>query len=339
MSQLETPNPHRPPRLVLLLAVAIALLAGCSPSLGPALDLSLPPCVADDCNCGDFSDRDTAQRVLEAFPTDPYRLDRDGNGLACESLPAAAPPPEVTAPVAEGIHLTLGNPSQAGTTDPNNYLIQRQGYALGYSSDRGAARWASWQLEITWLGDTPRQDNFRPDGALPRGSYQVTPNDYRGSGYDRGHLVPSGDRTRSVADNAATFLMTNIIPQAPENNRGPWRALEEYCRDLVYQQDRELFIIAGAYGQQGSINNRVTVPSRIWKVVVILDLPGTGIEGVSPSSQIIAVDMPNRDGLSGNWQDYQTTVNQIEVATGLNLLSAVPIEIQAAVESVAISIP
>lgn len=316
------------------LGVIALLMSSCAELIESTVPTPvLPPCVNDDCNCGDFRHQGLAQRVLETIPDDPYQLDRDGNGLACEDLPSTSEPIDPEISTSDSIHLTLGNPSHANTQDLNNYLIERQAYALAYNRDRGTPNWVSWQLDASWLGDTARQDNFRPDGGLPKGAYQVTPNDYRNSGYDRGHMTPSGDRTRSVQDNASTFLMTNIIPQTPDNNRGAWRVLEEYARDLVYQDDRELFIIAGVYGERDSLNQRVVVPSRLWKVIVVLDQPGAGIDGVSRNSQVIVIDMPNRDGISGRWQDYQTSIDQIEVATGYDLLSAVPEDIQTVLEA------
>lgn len=84
------------PRLIgwrgLLLAVLSGLSGGCD-LLGTAA-VTLPPCVNDNCNCGDFISQPLAQQVLEAFAHDPYSLDSDGNGLACESLPAQAPAPD-----------------------------------------------------------------------------------------------------------------------------------------------------------------------------------------------------------------------------------------------------
>ncbi len=286
------------------------------PLLEPAAT-DLPPCVADDCNCGDFRDQALAQRVLEGFPGDPFRLDGDGNGRACEELPAVAPAGDSPAPPLDNPHLLLGNPSQAAATNPNNFLLVRSGFVASYHRDRGHANWVSWQLALPWLGEVERQDDFRPDPALPPGFYAVTPQDYRGSGYDRGHLLPSGDRTVSVPFNSATFLMTNIIPQAPENNRGPWQELEAYTRQLVRQGGREVYVIAGAYGTQGTLAaGRVTIPSRLWKIVVALDQPGTGPGGISPRSLVIAVDMPNRDGVDPDWRTYETTVGAIAVATG-----------------------
>jgi endonuclease G len=297
-------------------------------------DGMFPPCVDDDCNCGDFRDQALAQQVLDGFEGDPFVLDRDGNGLACEALPPVSSGLDAAVPPSDNLHLTLGNPSDAATGNPNNYLIERQQYALAYDRDRGIANWVSWHLDARWLGSTERQNNFRQDGGLPAGFYQVTPNDYRNSGYDRGHIVPSADRTASVRDNSATFLMTNILPQAPENNRGLWRALEEFERDLVYQEDRELFIVAGGYGTKDTLaGGRVTIPARLWKVIVVLDQPGQGVAGVSNDSRIIAIDVPNSNSLSEDWRDYQTSLDRIELATGYDLLSQVPVAIQAVIET------
>ncbi|MGB5975719.1 MAG: DNA/RNA non-specific endonuclease, partial [Nodosilinea sp.] len=176
----------------LVLVVLGTGLAGCSDllllisDLAAPADLStLPPCVDDDCSCGDFASQPQAQAVLEAFTGDPYGLDGDGNGAACELLPPQPPLADPPAPPSSNPHLALGNPSHAAATNPNNYLLQRNQYVLSYSRDRNSLNWASWEVDAGWLGSTPRQDNFRPDGGLPQGFYQVTPNDYRGSGYDR----------------------------------------------------------------------------------------------------------------------------------------------------------
>ncbi|MEM9769356.1 MAG: DNA/RNA non-specific endonuclease [Cyanobacteria bacterium P01_D01_bin.71] len=329
-----------------IIGFGICWLAGCGllpttieSSLVEQSDRSaLPPCVDDDCNCRDFRDQALAQTVLTAFPDDPFQLDRDGSGTACEALPLAALPPDPAVPPSPNPHLILGNPSNAGGGNLDNYLLERSQYALSYSHDRGTANWVSWQLSADWLGDTPRQDNFRQDGGLPTGVYQVTPNDYRNSGYDRGHIVPSGDRTRSVGDNAATFLMTNILPQAPDNNRGVWRELEEYSRDWVYQFDRTLLIIAGGYGEQTRLAaGQVIVPSRLWKIIVILE-PGQAPSDIDENTLVMAIDLPNRNNIQADWRAYQTTVDRIELATGYDFLTAVPVPIQEILEAQAVDL-
>jgi endonuclease G len=142
--------------------------------------------------------------------------------------------------------------------------MEKQQYALSYNNSRGTPNWVSWQLNRSWLGNAQRQNDFRPDSELPTSWYHVSPNDYNNSGYDRGHMAPSADRTKNQADNSATFLLTNIIPQAPDNNQGPWADLEDYCRELV-SQGKELYIIAGPFGKSEAIaSGKITVPTKTW---------------------------------------------------------------------------
>ncbi|GGA33060.1 DNA/RNA non-specific endonuclease [Okeania sp. KiyG1] len=232
------------------------------------------------------------------------------------------------------VHITLGNPSNATATIENtdNYLIEKPQYVLSYNRDKGTANWVSWQLNKSWLGNVERQDNFRPDDSLPEDWYQVRPSDYRNSDYDRGHLIPSADRTANEEDNSATFLMINIIPQSPKNNRETWRELEQYSRELV-QQGNELYIIAGGYRKKATLaKGKVTIPSRTWKIIVVVN-PGSGVRGVNKNTRIIAVDMPNSNRIRSDWKYYRVSVDQIETETGYDFLSKVPKEIQDVIES------
>jgi endonuclease G len=240
------------------------------------------------------------------------------------------------------IHLTLGNPSGAAedVLMSSNYLMEKPQYALSYNSDRGTPNWVSWHLDNTWLGTAERQDDFRQDNTLPQTWYLVQPTDYSGSGFDRGHHVPSADRTKTIEDNSATFLMTNIIPQAPRHNRELWENLERYCRSLA-EQGKELYIVMGSYGIGGTgsagfistiAGGKITVPARIWKVVVILEDGESDAARVLTTTRVIAVDTPNRDTVSTTWGTYRTTVDAIEEATGYNLLSSVAESVQAVVE-------
>ena len=290
---------------------------------------NLPPCADGYCDCSDFTSQDQAQQVLFAFEEDVHNLDSDRNGTACESLPLVDLRLDAPTYFSNSEHLTFGNPSNAGKDNPENLLIERPQYALSYSQSRNVLNWASWRVDSRWLGQTERQDNFRPDGGLPKGFYQVTPGEYRRSGYDRGHMVPSGDRTDTPSDNSITFLMTNIFPQASENNRGPWRELEAYGRDLVYQEGKALYVIGGIYGNRGKVG-RVTVPGRTWKVMVVLDDID---DEITRGTEVIAVDMPNSDRVEADWQLYRTTIDRIEIATGYDLLSDVPERVQDVLES------
>jgi endonuclease G len=244
---------------------------------------------------------------------------------------------------AGSVHLTLGNPSGALTDvgQPTNYLLVKPQYALSYHRDRGTPNWVSWHLEQTDLGSAARQDDFRADASLPAGWYPVQSTSYTGSGFDRGHNTPSADRTATVADNSATFLMSNMIPQAPNHNQRTWANLENYTRTLV-SATQEVYVIMGSYGKGGTGSNgyattidqgRVTVPARIWKVIVVLPVGNQDERRVSSSTRVIAVDTPNDNSINAAWGGYRTSVDAIEVATGLDLLSAVSLAVQQAIEA------
>jgi endonuclease G, mitochondrial len=240
-------------------------------------------------------------------------------------------------------NMAMGNPSGAvaNTSYYWNYLMVKTQYSMSYHRDRGTPNWVSWHLDPTWLGSAPRQDDFRSDATLPSTWYHVGGTSYSGSGFDRGHNCPSADRTYSITDNSATFLMTNMIPQAPNNNQQTWANLENYCRTLV-GQGKELYIIMGSYGTGGTGSNgtyntinsgHVTVPNRIWKVILVLS-QGTGdVSRVTTSTRVIAVNTPNSNSVSSSWGGYRTTVDAIESATGYNLFSNLSSTIQSAIES------
>jgi endonuclease G, mitochondrial len=251
----------------------------------------------------------------------------------------------VIAPRDPNVHLTMGNPSNATTdvANPTNYLMLKPQYVLSYHRDRGIPNWVSWHLDSTWLGNTPRQDDFRNDTTLPAGWYQVQNTDYSGSGFDRGHHTPSADRTFSVPENSSTFLMTNMMPQAPNNNQGPWEELESYCRTLV-NQGNELYIIMGGAGQGGSganggitntiANGNVTVPAFTWKVIIVLPVGNNDVDRVFKTTRVIAVIMPNRHdiGINTPWRNFRTSVDRVEGLTGFNFFSNVRPQIQNLIE-------
>lgn len=237
-------------------------------------------------------------------------------------------------------HQVLGNPSGA-QTEPigfaNDYLMEKNQYVLSYSRDRGTPNWVAWHMDLSWTGTAERQDDYREDPSLPNlaGWYHVQGNDYTGApngeGFDRGHMCPSGDRENTVADNSATFFMTNMIPQAPMNNQLVWADLENYCRGLV-DAGNELYIYSGGAGVGGVglaglkntiVNGRVTVPAQTWKVIVVLPVGSNDAQRVNNWTRVISVIMPNSQTVTRPWQQYRTNVGQIERVTGLNFLSKI----------------
>ncbi|SFP82010.1 DNA/RNA non-specific endonuclease [Hymenobacter arizonensis] len=288
--------------------------------------------------------------AANAGATGGYFENRNQPQASSPASPRPTSPPTATrpaptagtqAPSTSTDNLALGNPSGA-TSDPtnaSNYLLVHPAFTLGYHATRGIPTWVSWHLGRGDIGKAPRQNDFRADAALPRQFYQVSPASYSRSGFDKGHNCPSGDRTADLDANSATFLMTNMVPQAPRNNQQTWAQLEEYGRAQV-QRGQEIYIIMGSYGRGGTGTNgfaqtldqgRVTVPARIWKVMVIIPEGTNDLQRIStnPNVRVLAIDTPNDNSVEADWRKYLTTVDKIEAATGLDLLSALPQESQA----------
>ncbi len=242
----------------------------------------------------------------------------------------------INAPLPNEDPLALGNPSNAtpDIANENNYLMIKPQYNLSYNRSKATSNWTAWRLDSNWLGSTPRQDDFRPDATLPSGWYQVTDTDYSGSGYDRGHLCPSGDRTNSVPNNSATFLMTNMMPQLAANNQGPWEELESYCRTLA-GQGNEIYIMAGPSGNIGTIaGGRVVVPQVTWKVVLVIPNGTNDLQRINKQTRAFGIIVPNQPPLNINapWRQFRVTVDAVENLTGYNFYTAVPKNTQEIIE-------
>lgn len=245
-----------------------------------------------------------------------------------------------SSPASRDSNVTFGNPSDAGTS-ANNYQVSRGEYTYAYDNSKGRIKWVSWHLSTAWLGSVGRSDDFRTDTSLPSSFYRAGSTSYVGSGFDRGHICPSADRTYSSGANSNTFFMSNMGPQSPNNNRNTWANLENYLRDLA-RDGNELHIIAGMAGQGGTGSNgfantidggNIDVPSSFWKVILVLPNGSSDVSRVTTSTRVIAVNMPNNQTLSSNWATYRTSVNSIESLTGLDLLENISNTIENTLES------
>jgi endonuclease G len=206
-------------------------------------------------------------------------------------------------------------------------------YALSYNDTTGTPNWVSWRVTQDDLGDAPRKPTFDADTTLPPGFYHVTHKDYSGSGFDRGHLCPHSDRAANREMSFATFVMTNIIPQASNVNEKAWAQLEIYCRNLV-RAHQHLYVIAGPVGQGGRGNNgyktsiangKVTVPAHCWKIIVCVSESGDNdLAKIGPITRVISVLMPNdNDAVGEEWAKFRTTPADIEARTGLKFFDRV----------------
>ena len=257
----------------------------------------------------------------------------------------------------ENSPLYFGNPSGAVKEKSNseNYLIEKNNFTLSYNSVNLIPNWVSWHLSFSDLGDAERGDDFRPDSELPDEWYKVLKSDYQYTKYnfDRGHVCPSADRTKTQEGNSETFLMTNMIPQSPDLNRQIWKDFESFERSLALDGN-ELYIIAGPYGKGGttatgtwdyieilekkknplSKNQKILVPSHCWKIVLVLSEGDKDFSRVTEETEVISVFMPNSMGMhkNGSWENYLTSVDYIEEKTGYDFFQYLPDEIENSIE-------
>jgi uncharacterized repeat protein (TIGR01451 family) len=236
------------------------------------------------------------------------------------------------------LQMQLGNPTGAiaDTNNYSHYLIQRPVEAIDYNATLGQANWVSWDLTA---GDAnsavSRSTTYYTDTNLPPNFYRVTDGDYTGSGWSRGHMCPSADRTDTRADNDMVFLLSNLIPQAGNLNSGIWEQLEDYCRSLAGAGD-EVLVMCGPSRFTGATfaSGHLAVPGYNWKIAVIIP-PGSGnaLNRIDYSTRVIAINVTNSDGVSGKWTNFVTSVNDLETQTGFTFFTALPPNVAAVLRS------
>lgn len=235
----------------------------------------------------------------------------------------------------------FGEPTDGDPSD--DFIVRRAQFTSSYNATKGTPNWVSYNLDASHFGAEDRCDCFTFDPELPATFTRYTTADYTGAGafagygIDRGHLARSFDRTTGSYDNATTYYFTNIIPQAADNNQGPWAAMENYLGDLARFSNREVYIITGPAGNRGTVKGegKITIPTAVWKVAVSLPR-NAGLTSINSWQDltVIAVIMPNDAGIRNvNWQTYRTTVDAVEALSGYDLLALLRDDIEIAVES------
>lgn len=192
-------------------------------------------------------------------------------------------------------------------------VVKHNYYALSYVEKHEQPEWVAYELTRENLyPNAKRTNNFRPDPKVPKGS--ASDRDYRGSGYDRGHLVPAGDMTFSRDAMSETFYMSNMSPQIRNFNGGIWRELEESVRYWT-KKFRRLYVVTGPVLTEGIREkiggSEVSVPDQYYKVLLDLD---------EPEIKAIGFLLPNEvsvDPLNA----YAVPIDEIEELTGLDFFS------------------
>lgn len=196
-------------------------------------------------------------------------------------------------------------------TSTTGVIVQHPHYSLSYSEDHEQAEWVAYvltreRLEMPW---NDRPDLFEEDPKVPTGS--ATLDDYRGSGYDRGHLVPAADMAFSEEAIQETFFLSNISPQSHDFNKGIWKELEELTRSWA-KKYKKLYVVTGPVltenikGQIGK--NQVSVPGYYYKI--LLDVS-------EPEKKGIAFLLPNQISYDPLYE-YAVTIDEVEELTGID---------------------
>ena len=253
--------------------------------------------------------------------------------LRQEPQPAPAPQPGDAPQTLANRNVRFGMPADA-KHDPASkdaYLIDRPQYVLSYNDSKRIPNWVCWNLNKSDIGDATRAA-FKSDPDLPAAFYHVRNDDYALTGFDKGHMCASKDRSATDPDNDITFYLTNVVPQAPNNNQKGWRLLEDHCRKIA-EKGNEVYIACGPHGQ-GGIGSKdaakhltigkahpIVVPETVWKVVLVL--PNKDAVP-NAQSQTIAVWMPNDQTVGPDWQKYTVSVATVEQRTGYKFFPLVP---------------
>jgi endonuclease G, mitochondrial len=203
-------------------------------------------------------------------------------------------------------------------------IVRHIGYALKYDEQFEQADWVIYELTAGHLnGNVPRRDNFRPDTAVKTGSSK--PEDYRGSGYDRGHLAPAGDMKWSSKAMSESFFMSNMSPQKHEFNAGIWEQLESQVREWA-KENGEVYVVTGPVLKENLPRigiDRVAVPEYYYKII---------LDYKQPEYKAIAFVMPNR-AAEYPLQNYVVTIDSVQLITGIDFFPALPDSMERTLES------
>ena len=194
-------------------------------------------------------------------------------------------------------------------------IVDRVGYALGYSEKYEQPLWVTYNLTADEVKSKKarRSDDFRSDPDIPTGS--ATPEDYKKSYFDRGHLAPAADMSFSLQAMSESFYMSNMSPQRAEFNRGIWKKLEEKVRDYAVACG-SLYVVSGPIFDTDTPcitigRNKVSVPDKYYKVL---------LDTNTAKPKAIAFVIDNR-AAKQPLSEYAVTVDAVEAMTGLDFFS------------------
>lgn len=214
------------------------------------------------------------------------------------------------------------------TKERSEIRIEQYGYSVSYNPQLYIPNWVAWELNEEKLVERESRSNkFLPNPKLPS-SKAVTTDEYKGSGWDRGHMCPAADNRWHWRAMDESFYMTNICPQHHNLNRGDWKELEDACRrwaaiEPVYIVCGPIMYRTPKYGYIGK-RFKIRVPDAFFKVVL------TGLKSGKPK----AIGFIYKNEAGNNKRDkYVNSVDEVERITSLDFFPALPDDIEKKVES------
>ncbi|EJX10079.1 DNA/RNA non-specific endonuclease [gut metagenome] len=206
-------------------------------------------------------------------------------------------------------------------------ILHRTGYSVSYNRDWKIPNWVAWELNRQKLIERESRSNkFLPDPDLTV-KEAVTTDDYKRSGWDRGHMCPAGDNRWHWKAMQESFYMTNICPQNNNLNRGDWKELEENCRKWA-EREGKIYIVCGPilYNMKHEIigkEHKIIVPEAFFKVILCT---------TSKPAKSIGFIYKNTSG-NRPLDAYVNSVDDIERITGIDFFPALPDPLEKQVES------
>ena len=201
-------------------------------------------------------------------------------------------------------------------------------YTMLYDTAYRQAAWVAYLLtrrDVSGKG-VKRSGVFKSDPeVIARGWPSAADRDYTGSGFDRGHLLPSADRNDTPQENGATFRLSNVSPQRPGLNRGTWRRLEERVRRWAARYDSPYIVTGGELTPSlRRIRGGVGIPQRFFKTILVRD---------GGTFRAIAFLIPNTERPAGDCFRYAISVDSLERVLGMDFYSALPDSVEMRVEA------
>jgi endonuclease G len=237
-----------------------------------------------------------------------------------KELPSKETENKVVEPIADSLIQRLEYPF----FEEGEQLIIHTGYTLSYNEEAEQANWVAYELTAQETQKAfERTNKFLVDPSISTGS--ATDDDYKKSGFDRGHLAPAADMGWSSTTMIESFYFSNMSPQQPGFNRGIWKNLESLVRTWATENE-SIYVVTGPVLTQGLPTigwNKVAIPNYYYKV--ILDYRNPSIKGIG----FVLPNTSSKEPL----QRFALSIDSVEKITGIDFFYSLPNDQEESIET------